>query len=670
MSLSISINGEQPVSFEELGIIGSSLELSNQAQDRMVLTLARDLSEISPFPPYGRVILFHDGVQRFVGWVDQEPIMADHSRQQWQVVIFGPWRWLDLTNFSQQFKLSSGILSPKIQVPVLNQGVDENGSAIKIPISEVIADALNQVTALYGGVFSYVAEDLNGLDYQLPWSEKQNTTCGSVVRDQLAWVPGHSVWWDYSQQIPTLRITATPVLTSHQVLSTGIDSTSLSLNPRFDLLVRKVAVNYIWSFLRGDNTTTERSVVSDVAIAGAESDAATLGAPGEVNMSFSLQQGESPPVPGIAAAYLSAVSKLSIQTDFAVVDESGGWQYGLGELWGFAGIASRWSAYTSILQSATRDLFTKELRLRLGPPTHLGLQQIFALNRKNPRHVSEGGGGAGQGPQPQNQGPNPVPQTPGTIMVTLGSVEGSLGDLADLQEANAGTVIRAIGPGGITRQATPSNGQAVIQQCPPGQYTLDLIPPLGWKYAEDCSENKRYVTINSGSVGHGALFITRTKFASSSWEIIKSPAKSNSPIKVGVYYNSTLFKSVKPGDTLTVTGLLGRVAPSYQDPGWMAVTNESKIYLEVTLSNGIPTSATVKSTGAGATFDVDADSWTSGSIVEDDGGNPPQQTVARKLIAEVTVEGTSVFVEQHVVGSLTMCPCMIAGSAALYPMSL
>jgi hypothetical protein len=325
-----------------------------------------------------------------------------------------------------------------------------------------------------------------------------------------------------------------------------------------------------------------------------------------------------------------------------------------------------------VLQVCVRDLFSREIRFRLGPATHLGLQQFFALNRKNPPHVAAGGGGAGQGPQPKNQPPGSPsqPQDPGTIMVTLGSVEGGVGDLADLIEAQEGSTILAHGPGGMTRQAIPSGGTATIQQCPPGSYTLEVIPALGWKYADDCPENQRFVTVQAKQTAHGALFITRSKFSSDGFEIMKSPAKKDELPKLGVYLNSSLFLGLGQNAKLTVQGLLSSLTPASSDSGWFPAADGLRIWLDIVFNaNAVPLSAQIQH-GTGTTdFDDSKDTWETGSIVEKNPENK-RQTRARKFIAEVAVDGSAVFVEQHFTGNLHLMALNIDGFAALYPVAL
>lgn len=158
-------------------------------------------------------------------------------------------------------------------------------------------------------------------------------------------------------------------------------------------------------------------------------------------------------------------------------------------------------------------------------------------------------------------------------------------------------------------------------------------------------------------------------------------------IKAGVIYYSHLFKDLSATDTQSITGLLSYASdssdaadpqgdvdkppspPSSPDPsgnvntptppsiasnginGWISVNNDDYIWLEVTISSGNVTKAEIKS---GAEV---------GSVVENDGQTPSNQTYARKVLAKIVDD----FAEQYVTTNLVMQDMCINGESALYP---
>lgn len=136
--------------------------------------------------------------------------------------------------------------------------------------------------------------------------------------------------------------------------------------------------------------------------------------------------------------------------------------------------------------------------------------------------------------------------------------------------------------------------------------------------------------------------------------------KKSGAVQAGVYYYSSLRKSLKPGDDVTITGLLPEQISGSDNTGWTNVSDGTYIWLEITISNSQVTNAEIKT---GSSFGNGNGAWTSDGYVEDDGGTPKKQTKARILIAEI-VGGAAV---QSVTTNLVMQYMCVAGRAALYP---
>ena len=112
--------------------------------------------------------------------------------------------------------------------------------------------------------------------------------------------------------------------------------------------------------------------------------------------------------------------------------------------------------------------------------------------------------------------------------------------------------------------------------------------------------------------------------------MVTMQAKAGAPgeYEATVETESDLLKSVRDDDYQEVTGL-GVYFP---------LITEDVIWLEITIDSTLATtSATVKSYGQGDDEYVPGEMpYTAGGIVEDDGGSPPKQTVARLPIAKTS----------------------------------
>lgn len=651
MDFTLSVNGADAVTFESLGVVSAQLEISNQGLDRLQLSLSDDVA-LAAFPAFARVELTHSGQVRFVGWVDQIPSSYTGDKRVSTVTISGPWRWLDMTAFTDKKTIlvpgttagSYESLDLPVQIPMVGQGIDPiTGMPVKIPLSDVVKKALDQVIAAQGAVISY---DLSGLpSVQLPWAEKQNITVGSVVREQLSWAPDRSVVWDYSNAVPKLRIGGSPA--GKQVTDVGVDATQLALNPRFDLLVRRVTITY----LSPPSNGIYKKIVDEAKDQG---DALALNSKVAVEMTFPLQQNEPLPVAGLASTFLASVSKLAIETSFTFLDETLAWDCLPGQQWGFGGVSSRWASYASVCQTITRDLFSSSVTVKLGHPGHLGLQQLIDLHsRKNTQQAGGSGGNS--------------PHGSGSLKV---KVDISSGTDIDKAEMIASTVITVTGPGG-SQQAAASDTETAFQNLVPGSYLVSAVPAPGWKVKPPVSSGSgasvpgNRVNI-SNSEAQTTLFFEKVVTKHPFFVLVRKDPLSGS-FFAGVHYFSSLFSSLKATDTVPITGLLPEVVTDTSS-GWIAVSDGHYIWLEITVSNGVVVAASIKCTANGQ-FDKGADAWGDNAYVQEDPSDPPKQTKAIKPIAKILVTGGLATVQQAVTTNLVMRSVNVAGKAALYPVA-
>jgi hypothetical protein len=183
------------------------------------------------------------------------------------------------------------------------------------------------------------------------------------------------------------------------------------------------------------------------------------------------------------------------------------------------------------------------------------------------------------------------------------------------------------------------------------------------------------------------------------FKVVLKKTSSSSTAQAGVVYYSHLFKSLKPSDTQSITGLLSRASDSGSDGtshgdvgsppptptppataggvdhpsppttqnnginGWVNVNDGDYVYLEIAISDGSVTSANIK---VGSGFNGSANAWSTGAYVEGDSSDPPKQTFARVALAKI-VNG---FPEQYVTTNLVMQSMCINGRGALYPRSI
>jgi len=101
--------------------------------------------------------------------------------------------------------------------------------------------------------------------------------------------------------------------------------------------------------------------------------------------------------------------------------------------------------------------------------------------------------------------------------------------------------------------------------------------------------------------------------------------------QAGVYYFSSLYKSLRPNDKQAITGLLSEDRAS----GWFDLIGNDAIWLGIVFdSSGNVISASIDSWGQSDDFDITQSAWSGNNgYCEDDGNNPPVHQTSRKLIA-------------------------------------
>jgi len=108
------------------------------------------------------------------------------------------------------------------------------------------------------------------------------------------------------------------------------------------------------------------------------------------------------------------------------------------------------------------------------------------------------------------------------------------------------------------------------------------------------------------------------------------PDSTTGAVQAGVIYWSGLYKSLRPDDNMTITGLLSEDGTT----GWFDLDPTDAIWLKVTFNtSGVPTAANIESWGTSKEFEIDLYAWVENSYCEDDGEATPTHKYSRKLIA-------------------------------------
>ena len=192
-----------------------------------------------------------------------------------------------------------------------------------------------------------------------------------------------------------------------------------------------------------------------------------------------------------------------------------------------------------------------------------------------------------------------------------------------------------------------------------------VLPGVGVKLTETL--NGTVVSVKpqrSSSAGDGFPFqiITQLK-----------PGSTTGALQWGIAKSSYLFRSLKPNDKQTLTGLLSSTTPAPNDSGWKDMIAADAIWIGIVFDDATPqaiTSATIDSWGTGKDFDVTAAAWSGDNgYLEDDGNDPPKFQTCRKLIGySYTDAGNNRVIVQGIRQNQVLFDICEGGREAKYPM--
>lgn len=141
--------------------------------------------------------------------------------------------------------------------------------------------------------------------------------------------------------------------------------------------------------------------------------------------------------------------------------------------------------------------------------------------------------------------------------------------------------------------------------------------------------------------------------------ILRNVGTAEAPSMEAKVTTGSLFKSLRPDDKQTISGL----------DSWFPTDTTDKIWLGITFDNtGEVTWAGIDSWEQGGDFDITQEAWSgSNGYCEDDGGTPPSHQTSRKLIAYITGSGASLEVNQVMFHDQMLRNVCIDGRPARYP---
>ncbi|MCA1659953.1 MAG: hypothetical protein LC642_05365 [Verrucomicrobiaceae bacterium] len=421
---------------EEWQIRSAQLSLINQGADTLSLSFGgTDLLGNSPFNSaeilrLDRVV---DDVATTVFRGRARPARrgAYGSTEGLSLLVEGPWWYLANTVYMQtDYFVTSPDANPAPTAPATTLAITDFERAAKstsaillredqlgsiVDSREQIIDAIEYVIAKGAPIALGTIDD----GIAMPRDSIQDTSCAEIISKSIRWTPDQAVFFDYSVDPPTINVRKKENRVAVEIDIADETVAEVEINPRDDLAVAGVTINY----LRRHQRTDFEFVTLDKDQAGADPEGiGALVLTLELFGSYINQQliagvptnvviaAEDVPA-GLAASLFAAYSDIPYEGRILLAqDECAALAWISKKLSILSGVPA-WSAASMLVQQSVEDIFVGRTELTVGPPRQLGAQDLLGLIRKGrtkPPSIGDVLGGDGGTPRspdvPQDAG--------------------------------------------------------------------------------------------------------------------------------------------------------------------------------------------------------------------------------------------------------------------------
>ena len=442
-----------PTNFGALGITAAKIVSVAGGADYAELTVAASVNAAGmPFAPLARHDIYNpEGALVFTGWLMRPGRNAPNPATQEQTFrLEGPMSQVNNYVFKQAWNYAinpdnyaSKVGTLYISRVLLNRQDYAAGTRVDVAtqIQDILDFAISPLNTQGGSDGPGAPIAYAGLgnipELQPQEDEQTDAYCGDLLQRQLRMVPLVCAYWVYGSGTPTLTFSANAATTmvggipvvNPAGLTIDLNSgllTSFKSDPRYDLLVAKVHVDYqAESDVTDDGTVdgnrklwatlfTDESVAANGSLREVWLSVDLRGAAGPRDPTTGLQDTPQELVPvGLAAALHAPFKQLTHSLEWSVAGTDVEWT----SVPGLAvsvenGGDDQLVGSRSIVQQITRDLATGTTSFQAGPATQLGAADLLSLMRFN-RSRNAGRSSGGNAGSSYNQGGGPRQQNTG-----------------------------------------------------------------------------------------------------------------------------------------------------------------------------------------------------------------------------------------------------------------
>jgi len=346
------------VSLEDSGVSELSFSFANQASDQATLTLVDRGAPLRKWAIKTRVEIHRGSELFFVGWITDSGTRESQSDGGVQVVIKGPWWWLGEVTFAHVIPMAQGG-GITTSVRLFKKGL------FLIGLIDQIREILEWAKLKSGGAFNIGLLAPSEAPQMLPPEWVTGANCEDLIRKMAAWAPDSVFWWEYGP-IPTLNWTAPGARKTHSFSKGHAPLKSADLYEDSDLAPAGVIIQYM-------QAKDEATGLAKVHIEDRAPDSAEAGQPGVAV--FTLDKSEKRDASW--AAKLFAMSRRFFWSGQITLENTQA-DIRPGDLVRVTG-RPEWEGCEAMVQTVQIQPDNDGITMSLGPPAHLGLEDLRDL---------------------------------------------------------------------------------------------------------------------------------------------------------------------------------------------------------------------------------------------------------------------------------------------------
>jgi hypothetical protein len=236
-------------SLEAAEIEAATLDFRSLSDDVLSFVIAPEDVTAATIPELAQeMTLYRDGVQFFHGNVTGRPITLQSDKQVVQVVVSGPWWWMERINFTSTKTDGTGATAERISYVF---GTTSGGSNLKTSIEAAIDRAITLGVPMQRGTVATF--------FDVPRITLNQGNCGQVLAELVRLVPDTMVWFDYSTTPVTINVSRRGSATTRTLDADSGALQSISINPIQELQVSQVRLPYVTRDVAGRTEFQEQA---------------------------------------------------------------------------------------------------------------------------------------------------------------------------------------------------------------------------------------------------------------------------------------------------------------------------------------------------------------------------------------------------------------------------